>query len=161
VSADDPLLTARPSGLRAATRVVLTASGDLPETCRLRTTAREVPVLVFTANAAKLAGWSAGGAEVIGLPAGDGGVSVDAVLAELGRRRMTNVLVEGGAGVLGAFFDANAVDEAWVFVAPKVLGEGAAAVAGRGVERIASALRAADTSVERIADDVLFIARLS
>src|SRR5437764_5848076 len=130
VAADDPLLTARPPGLRTATRVVLTASGELPDQRRLRATAREVPVLAFTANTEKLAGWAADGVEVFALPAGDGGLSVDAVLAELGRRRMTNVLVEGGAGVLGAFFDANVVNEAWVFVAPKVIGAGVPAVAG-------------------------------
>lgn len=161
VFADDPLLTARPPGLRTATRVVLTASGELPERCRLRATAREVPVLVFTANAQKLAGWSADGAEVIALPAGDGGCSVDAVLAELGRRRMTNVLVEGGAGVLGAFFDAKAVDEAWVFVAPRIVGDGTPAVTGRGAERIAAALRSSHTSLDRIGDDVLVTARFS
>ena len=64
--ADDPLLTARPPGPRIAARVVLTASGELPATCQLRATAREVPVIVFTAagNEAKLAGWAADGAEV-------------------------------------------------------------------------------------------------
>src|SRR5262249_62385521 len=35
VVADDPLLTARPAGLRVATRVVLSASGELPERCKL------------------------------------------------------------------------------------------------------------------------------
>src|SRR5207237_1189247 len=141
VVADDPLLTTRPPGPRVATRVVLAGSGDLPGRCRLRATAREVPVLVFAAagNEGKLAGWAADGCEVVGLP----GPSVDAVLAELGRRRMTNVLVEGGAGVLGGFLDAGAADEVHVFVAPKVVGgDGALSpVGGIGVERIAEAMR--------------------
>src|SRR5437764_6390519 len=94
VAADDPLLTARPPGPRTATRVVLTASGELPERCRLRATAKEAPVLVATTagNEGKLAGWAADGAEVLPLPAGGAGASVDALLAELGRRRVTNVL---------------------------------------------------------------------
>src|SRR5207248_8028135 len=70
VVADDPLLTTRPPGPRVATRVVLAASGELPGRCRLRATAREVPVLVFAAagNEGKLAGWAADGCEVVGLP---------------------------------------------------------------------------------------------
>jgi diaminohydroxyphosphoribosylaminopyrimidine deaminase/5-amino-6-(5-phosphoribosylamino)uracil reductase len=141
--ADDPLLTARPPGPRVATRVLLSASGDLPERCRLRSTARDVPVTVFTAtgNESKLAGWAADGGEVVALPSSDTGLSVDAVLAELGRRRMANVLVEGGAGVLGSFLDANAADEFHIFVGPKLVGGPAPSpVAGVGVSRIADAL---------------------
>lgn len=163
VEADDPLLTARPPGPRTAARVVLTVSGEVPERCRLRATAREVPVLVATAagNEAKLAGWAANGAEVLALPAGDGGVSVEALLSELGRRRMTNVLVESGAGVLGAFLDAGAVDEVWAFVAPKLVGgTGPSPVGGSGVGRITEALKAAETTVERVGEDVLITARL-
>ena len=156
VVADDPLLTARPPGPRTATRVVLSASGDLLERCQLRATANDAPVLVATANESKLVGWAADGAEVLTLPAGDGGVSVDALLSELGRRRMTNVLVEGGAGVLGAFLDARAVDEVWAFVAPKLVGgPGPSPVGGHGVERIAEALQATETTVERVGADVL------
>jgi diaminohydroxyphosphoribosylaminopyrimidine deaminase/5-amino-6-(5-phosphoribosylamino)uracil reductase len=143
VVADDPLLTARPPGPRVAARVVLSASGDLPERCRLRSTARDVPVIVFTAagNETKLAGWAADGCEVVPLPASDDGLSIDAVLADLGRRRMTNVLVEGGAGAHGAFLDARAADELHVFVAPKVAGgSGPSPAGGRGVLRMADAL---------------------
>ena len=52
VVADDPLLTARPPGPRVATRVVASASGELPEQCQLRATARESPVIVY--NISKL-----------------------------------------------------------------------------------------------------------
>ncbi|MDB5306119.1 MAG: ribD [Gemmataceae bacterium] len=158
VTADDPLLTARPPGPRLATRVVLSASAELPDRALLRATAREVPVLVFTAagNEPKLAGWAADGCEVLSLPGSDTGLSVDAVLAELGRRRMTNVLVEGGAGVLGAFLDAGAADEFHVFVSPKLVGGTAAPspVGGTGVGRIADALRPAEFTAAPSGEDV-------
>jgi diaminohydroxyphosphoribosylaminopyrimidine deaminase/5-amino-6-(5-phosphoribosylamino)uracil reductase len=163
VIADDPMLTSRPAGPRVAVRVVLTASGELPERCQLRSTARELPVLIFTAagNEEKLAGWVADGAEVIGVSAGDNGMIVEALLAELGRRRWTNVLVEGGAAVLGFFRDANAIDEAWVFIAPKLIGGEAAPspVSGQGVTKIGDALRMTEMAVERIDDDVLIVGR--
>ena len=158
VAADDPLLTARPPGPRTAVRVVLSASGNLPERCHLRATARDVPIIVFTAagNESQLAGWAADGCEVVPLPAGDTGLSVDAVLADLGRRRMTHVLVEGGAGVFGAVLDAGAADEFHVFVAPKIAGGRAAPspVGGRGVARIADALPLAACTATPSGDDI-------
>lgn len=157
VVADDPLLTARPPGPRVAARVVLSASGALPEQCHLRATARDIPVIVFTAagNESKLAGWAADGADVVALPASDTALSPDAVLADLGRRRMTNVLVEGGAGVLGSFLDSQAADEFHVFVAPKLVGGPAPSpVAGAGVPRIADALRLTEFTSEPSGGDV-------
>jgi diaminohydroxyphosphoribosylaminopyrimidine deaminase/5-amino-6-(5-phosphoribosylamino)uracil reductase len=140
VVADDPLLTARPAGARVAARVVVSASGELPEKCQLRATARAVPVIVYTQNAARLSDWATDGAEVV--PFRDGELAVGAVLADLGRRRFTNVLVEGGAGLLGSVLDAKAADEFHVFVAPKLLGGVAAPapVGGAGVASMADAL---------------------
>jgi diaminohydroxyphosphoribosylaminopyrimidine deaminase/5-amino-6-(5-phosphoribosylamino)uracil reductase len=159
VLADDPLLTARPPGPRVAARVVLTSSGELPERCQLRDTAREVPVIVFTRteNAHKLMGWADAGAEVVALP----DCTVPAILTDLGRRRVTNVLVEGGAGVLGAFRDADALDEVHAYIAPKLAGGSAAPgpVAGLGVDRIADVTRFGDVRVEPIGTDVLVVAR--
>lgn len=157
VAADDPLLTARPPGARIAARVVLTASGELPDRCQLQRTARDVPVLVFTTigRESKLDEWAAGGAEVMALSVGDRGLSVDAVLAELGRRRMTHVLVEGGAGVLGAFLDARAADEFHVFIAPKLVG-GDTAVSpggGIGIARMADALRLVEFTSAQSGED--------
>jgi diaminohydroxyphosphoribosylaminopyrimidine deaminase/5-amino-6-(5-phosphoribosylamino)uracil reductase len=94
---------------------------------------------------------------LIPLGAAGGCVDVAALLAELGRRRMTNVLVEGGSAVLGSFLDARAIDEVHVYIAPLLAGgaEAQTAAGGRGVERIANALTLAECHVERIGDDVL------
>jgi diaminohydroxyphosphoribosylaminopyrimidine deaminase/5-amino-6-(5-phosphoribosylamino)uracil reductase len=75
---------------------------------------------------------------------------------ELGRRRFTNVLVEGGSRVLGSFLDARAVDEVHVFIAPRLAGgaEALTPVGGRGVEKIAEALTLAECRVEVVEGDV-------
>jgi diaminohydroxyphosphoribosylaminopyrimidine deaminase/5-amino-6-(5-phosphoribosylamino)uracil reductase len=148
---DDPLLTARPPGPRVAARVVISASGALPEHCQLRETARQAPVILYTAAGGerKLDGWRAAGAEVVVK------TGVPAILDDLGRRRFTNVLVEGGAGLFGSFLDAGAVDEFHVFVAPRIAGGGGLSpVAGSGVERIAETLRLAELSSEPCDEDV-------
>jgi diaminohydroxyphosphoribosylaminopyrimidine deaminase / 5-amino-6-(5-phosphoribosylamino)uracil reductase len=156
VVADDPLLTARPAGPRVAARVVVSASGELPERCQLRNTARAVPVIVYTlaANAPKLAGWSADGAEVVAL--GEGDLPLCQMLDDMGRRRFTNVLVEGGAGLLGSLLDAKLADEFHVFIAPKVIGGDRALspIGGAGAALMADALQLARTSIERVGEDV-------
>jgi diaminohydroxyphosphoribosylaminopyrimidine deaminase/5-amino-6-(5-phosphoribosylamino)uracil reductase len=154
VIADDPLLTARPPGPRIATRIVLDSNGRLPQSCQLVCTARETPTLIVTTSAVEL---TAPDCEVLRLPEKDGRPDVDALLAELGRRRMTNLLVEGGAGVLGSFLDAQAIDEVQIFIAPKLIGGAAALspVGGLGAQRMADALRLSNLSVERIDEDVL------
>ena len=123
--ADDPQLTARPPGPRTAVRgVVLDSKGRLPLGGNLVATARQAPVLVVTAESAsrKVGELQECGCEVLTLPGGDGRVDLPALLAEMGRRRFTNVLVEGGGGVLGSFLDAGAIDEVHVFIAPRLAG---------------------------------------
>lgn len=118
--ADDPRLTARPAGPRLASRIVLDSAARLPVASALASTAREVPTIVVTTDRAPpehISALEALGCEILHTP-GQLRVSITALLAELGRRGMTNVLVEGGGRVLGAFLDAGEVDAVDVFIAP-------------------------------------------
>jgi diaminohydroxyphosphoribosylaminopyrimidine deaminase/5-amino-6-(5-phosphoribosylamino)uracil reductase len=154
--ADDPLLTARPPGPRVATRIVLDRHGSLPLDSLLVRTARQVPVLVVGLRPpAPSAALQAAGCEVL-----EGDWAIPALLDALGQRRMTNVLVEGGAEVLGSFFDGAAVDEVWAFVAPRIIGSGKSAVAGVGAARVAEAWCLSEWSTEIVGTDVLLKGRL-
>jgi diaminohydroxyphosphoribosylaminopyrimidine deaminase/5-amino-6-(5-phosphoribosylamino)uracil reductase len=158
--ADDPLLTARPPGPRTLTRVVLDSAARLPLTARLVGTARESPVLIATSTGAeegKVEALRGQGCEVLRLPVQGQRPGVAALLEELGRRRLTNVLVEGGAEVLGSFLDARAVDEVHVFIAPRLAGGAAAKtpIGGVGVAAIAEAVPLKDWRVEVVADNLL------
>jgi diaminohydroxyphosphoribosylaminopyrimidine deaminase/5-amino-6-(5-phosphoribosylamino)uracil reductase len=158
--ADDPLLTARPPGPRTAVRVVLTATAHrMPQSCRLLDTAAAAPVLVATTpvGAAGLGAWRDRGAEVAVFAEANGTVDVRSVLTELGRRGMTNVLVEGGAETLGRFRDAGEIDEVHCFVAPKLFGGSGALtpIGGLGVDRLNEAWGLAEWDAERVGDDLL------
>jgi diaminohydroxyphosphoribosylaminopyrimidine deaminase/5-amino-6-(5-phosphoribosylamino)uracil reductase len=143
--ADDPRLTARPPGPRTAARLVLDSAGRLPIASQLVQTAGQTPVWVAVterAGAEQRAALSARGCEILALP-GHGPVPIVPLLEELGRRAVTNLLVEGGGTVLGALLDAGQVDAVDVYIAP-ILAGGAAApgpAGGIGCERIAGALR--------------------
>lgn len=143
--ADNPLLTARPPGPRTAVRIVLDSEARLPANGRLIATAREVPVLVMVASdapPARVARLREAGCEVFECDGDDRQARLAVALHELGRRRLTNVLVEGGMGLLGGLFDGGHVDEVWSFIAPKVIGgeDAFTPVGGRGVKEIATAL---------------------
>jgi diaminohydroxyphosphoribosylaminopyrimidine deaminase / 5-amino-6-(5-phosphoribosylamino)uracil reductase len=164
VRADDPLLTARPPGPRVATRIVLSRSGLLPAGARLVQTAREIPLLVVTlSSGARTASLREAGCEVLHLATREAADVVPLLLDELGRRRMTNILVEGGSGALGAFLDARAIDELHVFVAPNLLGgeRSLSPIAGRGEEKIAQALRLAEWHIEPLGEDFYIHGTLS
>jgi diaminohydroxyphosphoribosylaminopyrimidine deaminase/5-amino-6-(5-phosphoribosylamino)uracil reductase len=73
---------------------------------------------VFTkpSGVAQLQGWANDGAEVVAVD------DLSGMLGDLGRRRFTNVLIEGGAGLLGAFHDEKLIDEVHLYLAPKLIG---------------------------------------
>jgi diaminohydroxyphosphoribosylaminopyrimidine deaminase/5-amino-6-(5-phosphoribosylamino)uracil reductase len=155
---DDPLLTDR-SGLarrRPLLRVVLDARLQLGTDSQLARTAREAPALVFTskdADASRLAALEECGVEVLRVEGG--GRELPRVLAELSRREVQGLLIEGGSGVAGAFLRAGLVDKASFFVAPLILGGDAlAAVGGEGAPTVAEAARLRDIETRRHADDV-------
>ena len=160
---DDPRLTNRlPGAARQALRVVLDSTLRIPAEAALLTGQGEAPTLVATtarAPEAAVAAVESAGAEVLRLPASGPRERVDlaALLEELGRRDLLSVLVEGGAEVHGAFFDAGLVDAVVAFVAPIVIGgeRAPSAVGGAGVKTLSDALRLEDLEVTRLGDDLM------
>jgi diaminohydroxyphosphoribosylaminopyrimidine deaminase/5-amino-6-(5-phosphoribosylamino)uracil reductase len=74
---------------------------------------------------------------------------------------MTNVLVEGGARLLGSLLDLRQIDEVHAFIAPKLVGGQSApsAIAGLGFEQMASAMALEPPKVEQLGADVHVHAR--
>jgi diaminohydroxyphosphoribosylaminopyrimidine deaminase/5-amino-6-(5-phosphoribosylamino)uracil reductase len=118
--ADDPLLTARdldPPVERQPLRVVFDHGTRLPADSRLAASACcDAPVLVFAAPGA--APVAAAGVETFTV------ASPAEALAELGRRRISALLLEGGATLATALLDAGLIDRLMLYRAPIELGEG-------------------------------------
>jgi len=160
---DDPHLTARPHGTTEGAhqplRVVVDSRGRTPDEAAVLQGASPT-LIATTALSPEL--WRermrGPGTEVLVLPERDGHVDLDALLRELGRRGALTVLFEGGGILLGSLFDARLVDRVHAVIAPMIIGAGAApaAVAGRGAQRMADAVRLRDVRVERLGEDVLF-----
>jgi len=163
---DDPLLTTRPPGPRVATRIVVDTLARLSPDSRLALSTDEAPLLVAAGNEApaeNVERLRAKGAEVLQFPSWPAAspeceprVDFHALLVELGRRRMTNVLVEGGGGLLGTLFDQRLIDEAHAFIAPKIVGGSNAVtpIAGLGLAEIAEAAVLDAPRLEQAGDDL-------
>jgi diaminohydroxyphosphoribosylaminopyrimidine deaminase/5-amino-6-(5-phosphoribosylamino)uracil reductase len=88
-----------------------------------------------------------------------GSRNLDEVLAWLFEQGIRRAFVEGGPTLASAFMAAGLVDEYLVYLAPKLLGGGRNAVGDIGVRSIADARELTISSVERLGDDLLVVAR--
>jgi len=168
VAADDPELTARDVRLRrTARRVAIDPAFKTPFGSRLVKTLDRAPLTVAVSrealrrHARKQKRFETAGAEILPLPWRRGGrrnLDVSALLKHLAaEHHATNVLVEGGAYTHGVFFAQGCVDEAWTFIAPRLLGDERArpAVAtGQAVTAIADAVELTLLSQRRLDDDL-------
>jgi diaminohydroxyphosphoribosylaminopyrimidine deaminase/5-amino-6-(5-phosphoribosylamino)uracil reductase len=122
---DNPRLTLR-HGVRGRQpwRVVVDSRGRSPRRARLFTDSLRHRTLVFTTNHSTPR-WrqylALLGITVLVAPSKGGRVDLRAALRELGRMEVTSVMVEGGATLLGAMFDARLVDRIAFFYAPIIL----------------------------------------
>jgi diaminohydroxyphosphoribosylaminopyrimidine deaminase / 5-amino-6-(5-phosphoribosylamino)uracil reductase len=156
---DDPLLTARPSGPRVALRVVMDTHAMVALETKIVRTAHESPVLVAVsemASRSRRRDLTDAGCEVFVCHGENHHERMAALLEEFGRRRLTNVLVEGGGRVLGTLLDMREIDEAHVFIAPKLIGGFGAPspVAGEGLAILGEALKLESPSMELLDGDV-------
>jgi diaminohydroxyphosphoribosylaminopyrimidine deaminase/5-amino-6-(5-phosphoribosylamino)uracil reductase len=172
VLADDPLLTTRLPGEAAGDggshhplRVVLDSLARTPiDSVVLKPETPGATLFATTehAPAEAIAALRATGAEVEVLPAFDGRVDLHALLRFFAERGVNSVLVEGGAAVLGALFDADLIDSLVAFIAPVIVGGSAAPspVGGMGRESMHLATRLSDVATRLIGADFKISGRL-
>ncbi|HUE69555.1 MAG TPA: bifunctional diaminohydroxyphosphoribosylaminopyrimidine deaminase/5-amino-6-(5-phosphoribosylamino)uracil reductase RibD [Pirellulaceae bacterium] len=172
---DDPLLTARPQReqdeygptvRRVATRVVLDSRARLSSHSQLVKTAGQTPLLVACgpdADEKEMRRLSECGVEVLPFLAATQFERTLQLLDELGRRQVTNLLVEGGAQLLGTLLDARQIDEVHIFVAPKLFGgeQAISPIGGAGADHVAKGLAIGELKCERLGEDVYLHGRLS
>ncbi|MFI1283375.1 bifunctional diaminohydroxyphosphoribosylaminopyrimidine deaminase/5-amino-6-(5-phosphoribosylamino)uracil reductase RibD [Streptomyces sp. NPDC020858] len=149
--ADDPHLAVR--GVEGATqplRVALDARAQVRPTARVLDDA--APTLLVVGEDADTRHLP--GVELLRLPLHDGRIGVPDLLAGLYARGVRSVLLEGGPTLAGAFLEAGAVDRVIGYLAPALLGAGAAALADAGITNISAALRLDLTEAVRIGPDL-------
>ena len=161
VLADDCRLNVRlpgrdPAEIRQPLRVVVDSSLRTPATARVIGEDGLCLIVCAKADPKRKAELEMRGAEVIELPGSDGRVDLRALVSELGRREVNDLLAEGGATLNGALLDAGLVDEIVVYTAPILIGEGRGMWSVGPYKRLAEAERWAYRSVSRLGEDLCF-----
>ena len=165
--ADDPSLTCRDiKNGRDPLRVVVDTHLGLPPAAKVINPVSNAPCLVACGpepDGDRARALEAAGAEVLRLPLWRGRVDLSALLAELGGRGVTSLLLEGGAGLAWGFVKRGLLDEVMYFFAPKLIGGAKAPgmLGGDGFERMDQALALENPQVKHFGPDLMIRARVA
>lgn len=160
VVADDPSLTTR---LRHGNghdplRVVIDSRLRTPPTAQVACAGTLIVAAEGRAGNERIAALQRTGAEVVELPEdANGYVNVRAVSRLLAGRGAYSVLLEGGGELASAFWQAELIDKAVFFIAPKIIGgrEAKSPVEGAGLSRsMADAATLEKLTVRRFGQDI-------
>jgi diaminohydroxyphosphoribosylaminopyrimidine deaminase / 5-amino-6-(5-phosphoribosylamino)uracil reductase len=128
---DNPRLTVRSRHqVRQPVRVVMTRSGKLPRNARFFTDRFAKNSFVYRK-----------------MPLG-------VVLAELGQKKVTSVMIEGGGNLLGHALDERLIDKVQIYVAPILTGGPIVAFGGRGALRTHEGAHLERVRFEKIGTDI-------
>ncbi|HBJ34536.1 MAG TPA: bifunctional diaminohydroxyphosphoribosylaminopyrimidine deaminase/5-amino-6-(5-phosphoribosylamino)uracil reductase RibD [Planctomycetaceae bacterium] len=161
---DDPTLTARPPGPRLATRIVV-ANNRLPAIeSRLVQTIDQAPLMVVVPHQVyeeSVEPLANAGAEIFRCATSDSLAMITELLDELGKRQMTNVMVEGGGSLLGSFLSAGQIDEVHAYIGSRIVGgaEAPGPVGGNGFRLLGDTPDFEIDLVQRFDSDVYIVAR--
>ncbi len=128
---DNPRLTVRGRRqVRQPVRVVMTESGKLPRNAHFFTDRFAKNSFVYRK-----------------MPLG-------AVLADLGQKKVTSVMIEGGGNLLGHALDESLIDKVQIYVAPILTGGPIVSFGGRGAVRTHDGAHLARVEFEKIGPDI-------
>ena len=131
VRIDNPRLTVRgASHSRQPTRVVITRSGKIPHGAHVFTDRFAENTCVYRNE------------------------TVPAILADLGTKNITSLMIEGGGRVLGQALDERLIDKVQIYVAPVLTGGPIVAFGGQGALRTPDGAHLERVRFEKIGPDI-------
>lgn len=175
VIADDPSLTVRPDMWPQAVagdehsagwswphgrqpiqplRVIVDSTLRTPRDAKILQQPGKTLIAHTSDDIEKVAVLAAAGAELTQLPAVNGKVDLNALLLELARREVNEVLVEAGAVLAGAFVQQQLVDQWVCYLAPKLMGSSARPVLDFDLRTMSQAQALHLTDLRQIGQDI-------
>ena len=145
-------------------RVIVDSRLWIPLSSRVLDT-REFPTLVVTTkqglrNRTAIHAIREKGAEIVAVPARDGRCDFKALLAELSKRNIRQLLVEGGPTILDCFVRARQADAVCAYIAPMKLGRNGRRPLSESVRMLADPARLYESQVSRFDRDVCIEGRI-
>ena len=168
VLADQPRLDVRlVETPRQPDLIIVDSDLQTPPDAPLFIAGRATYIYAAGQNDAKAAALQARGATIIYLPGTrpdgtpTGKVDLAAMLLDLGRREINELHVEAGHKLNGSLVREGLVDEFLVYLAPKMLGQGAEMASFGPLAALSDALALSFQSVERVGPDLRILARVT
>ncbi len=163
ILADNPYLDCRIDPGKKIKKVILDSKGRTPVTAAVFKKSAPGDVFIFTSSMKKAGRnlFEKKGVNVIMSKSINGRISGRFVLREFFRRGIMSVLVEGGASVASHFLKSGLVDEAYFYIAPKIIGsDGLNCFGEMGFVDMRKIFRFTDTEVTKINEDILLKGRI-
>lgn len=162
VIADDPLLTSRlnQGKGRDPHRIIVDTHLRMPHNARLlNDESKAFNYIVVNENVDQrlVERIESANTIIIKCPLRDGQIDLDAMLDILGKKAITSILFEGGAGLMGSMIAERLVDKFLIFKAPKILGgsDGIPMVMGKGPVSMSESINLKNINVKKYGDDIL------
>ncbi len=155
VLADNPNLGTKSKNKKNPTRIILDSTLKIPLKSDVL---RDKNIIIVTTNKADAKNEKALikiGIDFIKFKSDK--IIIRTLLNELKKRNILSVLVEGGGEVIGSFIDEKLIDKVYIFHSPILIGgkESVSAISGKGVEKIADAIKLKNVIYKKIDRDLL------
>jgi diaminohydroxyphosphoribosylaminopyrimidine deaminase/5-amino-6-(5-phosphoribosylamino)uracil reductase len=148
---DDPLLTTR--GEREPFRIVLDEELNIPEKARVL----GEKCIIATTEKAKISRVKKlqGKARIWILKEEKGKVSLHSLLKRAWEEKLVSILVEGGGEVFNEFLLSGMVDKFYLFLAPRILGDGITWVKSLNIKWLKDSLWIKKVKYKKLEEDIL------
>lgn len=165
VLVDNPMLKLRKVKGKNPLRIVVDPQLQIPMDFNLISNLESSATLILStdgASAEKVQALRDQGITVLSLPNEGGMIAFESILNCLGKRGLTSLLIEGGAGVNGIALRSGLVDRVIFYIAPKFFcGDDAkAVVGGEAIASLSSALALENVKVKRLGEDIRIEGRI-
>ncbi len=140
VRSDDPQLTVRSCAGRNPVRVILDTNRVLDSGYRVFRDAAATTLLVCAADRTS-PGERLGAAEIVGLPRDGDALTPAAIVAELTRRGLRRIFVEGGGVTVSRFLAAGCLDRLQITVSPLIIGSGRPSITLPAIDDLRQGIR--------------------
>ena len=163
---DDPRLDVRvPDITRQPHLVIVDSALGTPLSARLFEAAagglpRQIWIYHAALNAEKQTALAARGAILIHMPGADNKVDLAAMLRDLAQREVNELHLEAGHKLNGSFLREGLVDELLVYLAPKLLVQGAGLSNFGPLQQLQDGVALHFTAVDRVGEDLRIVARV-
>lgn len=146
ILADNPSMTVRLDGINSTPlRVVIDSKNQLTDTT-LNIFSNDAPTQIFNPSNTKT------------IPSGK--LDLQAVLLQLGKQEINNVLLEAGPKLIGAMVKQNLVDEFIIYSAPILMGSGATSMIDITIQKMDQCLALKIKDIRMIGKDIKITATL-